>query len=90
MLEEKIEVVKAEVERLLDTGFIREVRYPQWLANVTMVCKKNGKWRMCTDFTDLNKCYPKDDLPLTRIDQIVDSVVSSDIMALLDYFLGYH
>jgi hypothetical protein len=44
MLEEKIEVAKAEVERLLDTGFIREVRYPQWLANVTMVCKKNGKW----------------------------------------------
>jgi hypothetical protein len=44
MSEEKIEVVKAEVQRLLDAGFIREVGYPQWLANVVMVHKKNGKW----------------------------------------------
>jgi hypothetical protein len=90
MLEEKIEVVKAEVQRLLDARFIREVRYPQWLANVVMVCKKNGKWRMCTYFTDLNKCCPKDDFPLARIDRIVDSVAGCDIMALLDCFSGYH
>jgi hypothetical protein len=45
---------------------------------------------MCTDFIDLNKCCPKDDIPLTRIDHIVDSVGSCDIMALLDYFSGYH
>jgi hypothetical protein len=45
---------------------------------------------MCTDFTDLNKCYPKDDFPLTRIDQIVDSTAGCDIMALLDYFSSYH
>jgi uncharacterized protein YqgQ len=44
MSEEKIEVVKAEVQRLLDAGFIREVRYPQWLANIVMVRKKNEKW----------------------------------------------
>jgi hypothetical protein len=55
-----------------------------------MVPKKNGKWQMCTDFTDLNKCYPKDDFPLARIDQIVDSAVGCDIMALLDSFSGYH
>jgi hypothetical protein len=82
--EEKIEAAKAEVQRLLDVGFIREVTYPQWLANVVMVCKKNGKWRMCTYFTYLNKCCPKDDFPLTRIDQIVDSAAGCDIMALLD------
>jgi hypothetical protein len=45
---------------------------------------------MCTDFTDLNKCCPKDDFPLARIDQIVDSTVASEMMALLDCFLGYH
>jgi hypothetical protein len=45
---------------------------------------------MCTDFTDLNMCCPKDDFPLARIDQIVDSAASCDIMALLDYFSGYH
>jgi hypothetical protein len=74
---------------LLDAGFIREVVYPKWLSNVVMVRKKNGKWWMCTDFTDLNKCFPKDDFPLTRIDQIVDSA-ASEMMALLDYFSGYH
>jgi hypothetical protein len=53
MLEGKVEATKAEVQHLLDAGFIKEVRYPQWLANVVMVHKKNRKWRMCTDFTDL-------------------------------------
>jgi hypothetical protein len=55
-----------------------------------MVRKKNGKWRMCTDFTDLNNCYPEDDFPLARIDQIVDSPAGSEMMALLDYFSRYH
>jgi hypothetical protein len=90
MVEEKVKATKAEVHRLLDAGFIREVKYPQWLANIIMVRKKNGKWRMCTDFTDLNKCCPKDNFPLERIDQIVDTAVGSETMALLDYFSGYH
>jgi hypothetical protein len=55
MLDEKIATVKAEVQRLLDAGFIHEVYYPSWLTNVVMVKKKNSKWRICTDFTDLNK-----------------------------------
>jgi hypothetical protein len=54
MSEEKIEDMKAEVLCLLDAEFIREVTYPQWLANVVMVRKKNEKWRMCTNFTNLN------------------------------------
>jgi hypothetical protein len=55
MVEGKVNVAKAEVQRLLGAGFIREVKYPQWLANVVMVRKKNRKWRMCTDLIDLNK-----------------------------------
>jgi hypothetical protein len=90
MSEEKIHAAKAEVQRLLDAGFIREVAYPQWLANIVMVRKKNGKWWMCTYFTYLNKCYPKDDFPLTRIDKIVDSTTNCEMMALLDCFSGYH
>jgi hypothetical protein len=90
MLEEKVEAVKAQVQQLFDAGFIREVTYPQWLANVVMAHKKNGKWWMCTDFADLNKCCPKDDFPLARIDKIVDSTVGCEIMALLDYISGYH
>jgi hypothetical protein len=90
MSEEKIEAAKAEVQCLLDAWFTREVTYSQWLANVVMVRKKNGKWRMCIDFTDLNKCCPKDDFPLTRINQIIDSTAGYDKMALLDCFSGYH
>jgi hypothetical protein len=73
MSDEKATAAKVEDQRLLDAGFIREVYYLGWLTNVVMVKKKNGKWRMCTDFTDLNKCCPKDDFLLTRIDKVVDS-----------------
>jgi hypothetical protein len=90
MSDKKIAVAKVEVQRLLDVGFIREVYYPSWLANVVMVKKKNGKWTMCTDFIDLNKRCPKDDFLLTRIDKVVDSVAGCEIMALLDCFSGYH
>jgi hypothetical protein len=55
-----------------------------------MVKKKNGKWRMCTNFTDLNKCCSKDDFPLTRIDKVVYFAAGCEVMALLDCFSGYH
>jgi hypothetical protein len=51
---------------------------------------KNGKWRMCIDFTDLNKCCLKVDFPLSRIDKIINSAAASEMMALLDCFSGYH
>jgi hypothetical protein len=90
MPDEKIAATKVEVQRLLDAGFIREVQYPTWLANVVMVKKKNDKWRMCMNFTNLNKCYLKDDFPLSRIDKVVDSVIGCKTMALMDCFSGYH
>jgi hypothetical protein len=61
-----------------------------WLVNVVMVKKKNGKCRMCTYFTDLNKCCPKDDFLFSRIDKVVDSAADCEAMTLLDYFSGYH
>jgi hypothetical protein len=90
MSNEKVAAAKAEVQRLLDAGFIHEVHYPSSLANVVMAKKKNGKLRMCTDFTDLNKSCLKDAFPLSRIDKVVDSAVGSEIMTLLDCFSGYH
>ena len=56
------------MNKLLAANFIREVYYPEWLANIVMVKKVNGKWRMCVDFTDLNNACPKDSFPLPRID----------------------
>uniref|UniRef100_A0A2N9J1F3 Uncharacterized protein n=1 Tax=Fagus sylvatica TaxID=28930 RepID=A0A2N9J1F3_FAGSY len=70
---ERNNAIMEEVDKLLAANFIREVFYPDWLANVVMVKKNTGKWRMCVDFTDLNKACPKDSFPLPRIDQLVDS-----------------
>ena len=72
MSKERKQVTKTEVQRLLDAGVIRPVKYPTWLSNVVLIKKKNGKWRMCVDFTSLNKAYPKADFPLLRISTLID------------------
>jgi hypothetical protein len=90
MSEEKVKVVEAEVQRLQDAKVIREVKYPVWLANTVLVKKKNGKWRMCVDFTDFNKACKKDDFPLERVDKIVDDAANSEMLSLLDMFSGYY
>jgi hypothetical protein len=88
--EEKVKAVEAEVQRLQDAKVIREVKYPVWLANTIPVKKKNRKWRMCVDFTDLNKVCKKDDFPLERVDRIVNDATNSEMLSLLDMFSGYH
>ena len=65
---ERNDAIMEEVDKLLTANFIREVFYPDWLVNVVMVKKNTGKWRMCVDFTDLNKACPKDSFLLPRID----------------------
>ena len=77
-----------DVNKLLSAGFIREVYYPDWLANVVLVKKAYGKWRMCMDFTDLNKTCSKDSFPLPRIDQLVDS--TAGLLMFMDAFSGYN
>ena len=72
------------------TGTIKEVFYPEWLANTVVVKKKNGKWRVCVDFTDLNKACLKDLFPMPRIDQLVDATAGHPQMSFLDAFQGYH
>ena len=83
-------VIKDEVDKLLEVGFIREVEYPNWLANVVVVPKKEGKWWVCVNYTNLNNAYPKDSFPLPRIDQIVDSTAGQGMLSFLDAFFGYH
>ena len=55
-----------------------------------MVMNANGKWRMCVDFTNLNKACPKDSYPLPRIDQLVDSTAGHQLLSFMDAFLGYN
>jgi len=69
------DVIIDEVTKLKQAGAIKEVFYPEWLANTMVVKKKSGKWQVCVDFTNLNKVYPKDPFPLPRIDQLVDATV---------------
>jgi hypothetical protein len=90
MSDEKTEAAKAKVHRLLEANYIEPVTYPTWLSNVVMVQKKSDKWRMCIDFTSLNKACPKDNFPLPRIDKIVDSAAGCEVMSLLDCFSCYH
>ena len=79
-----------EVNKLLAVGFIREVYYPDKLANVILVKKANRKWRMCMDFTDLNKACSKDNFPLPRIDRMVDSTIRHKFLTFMDAFSGYN
>jgi hypothetical protein len=72
--DEKCKAIGEEVMKLLSAGFIREVFHPEWLANLVLVKKKNKKWRMCVDYTSLNKVCPKDPFPLPRIDHVVGRV----------------
>ena len=83
---EHAEAVQEEVTRLKQARAIKEVFYPEWLANTVVVKKKSGKWRVCVDFTDLNKVCPKDPFPMPKIDQLVDATVGHPRMSFLDAF----
>ena len=87
---EHAEAIREEVTKLKRVGAIKEVFYPEWLANTVVVKKKSGKWRVCVDFTDLNKACPKDIFPMPRIDQLVDAIAGHPRMSFLDAFQGYH
>src|SRR5207237_8810119 len=88
--QDRKEAIRDELTKLTTANFIREVYHPDWLANPVLVKKKNGKWRMCVDYTDLNKACPKDPFGLPRIDQVVDSPAGSELLCFLDAYSGYH
>ena len=88
--QDRKEAIRVEVTRLLAAGFIREVAHLDGMAIPVLVKKKNGEWRMCVDYTDLNKHCPKDPFPLPRIDQVVDSTAGCVLLYFLDCYSGYH
>ena len=82
--------VKEEIQKQLSVGFLSVVEYPEWLANVVLVPKKNGKVRVCVDFRELNKANLKDDFPLPYIDMLVDSIVGHSMLSFMDGFSRYN
>ncbi|KAL2251529.1 UNVERIFIED_CONTAM: Retrovirus-related Pol polyprotein from transposon [Sesamum indicum] len=87
---ERSQAIQTEVDKLLEAKHIRPVQYPEWLANVVLVPKPNGKWCLCIDFTNLNKACPKDPFPLPRIDLLVDSTSGCEMLSFLDAYQGYN
>ena len=89
--QDRKEAIKKELQKLLAAGFIKEVYYPEWLANPVLVPKKNNnEWRMCVDYTDLNKHCKQDPFGLPRIDEVVDSTAGCALLCFLDCYSGYH
>ena len=90
---EHSDIVKEDVNKLKQVRAIKEVFYPEWLANTVVINKKSGKWRVCVNFTDLNKVCPNDPFLMPQIDQLVDITVGHPRMSFLDAFWGttkYH
>ncbi|GAU50294.1 hypothetical protein TSUD_137480 [Trifolium subterraneum] len=88
--EERRAAITEEVAKLKEAGFIEEIKYPTWLADVVMVKKASGKWRMCVDFTDLNKACPKDPYPLPSIDRLIDGASGYKTLSFMDAYSGYN
>ncbi|GJR96907.1 reverse transcriptase domain-containing protein [Tanacetum coccineum] len=87
---ERAKAIQAEVQKLVEAGIMREVYYHEWLSNPVMVKKHDGSWRMCMDFTDLNKARPQDYYPLLEIDWKVESLCGYLFKCFLDTYKGYH
>ncbi|GJW71016.1 reverse transcriptase domain-containing protein [Tanacetum coccineum] len=87
---ERAKSIQAEVHKLVEAGIMREVYYHDWLSNPVMVKKHDGSWRMCVDFTDLNKAYPQDCYHLSEIDWKVESLCGYPFKCFLDAYKGYH
>ena len=87
---ERQKAINEEVGKLLQAKAIREVEYPEWLDNVVLVKKANDKWRLCIDFTYVNRACPKDSFPLPLIDLIVDATAGHELLSFMDAFSGYN
>ena len=82
--------IKEESTKQLKVGFIKPVHQDEWIANVVPLLKKDGKVRMCVDFRDLNKAFPKDDFPLPHIDILIHNTAGSAFLSFMDGFSGYN
>jgi hypothetical protein len=89
--EPKHKAIAAELHRLEDARFIKEIKKSTWVSNPVLVPKKNTDvLRVCVDYTVFNKHCPKDPFLLPRIDQIIDSTVGCKMFSFLDAYSGYN
>ena len=95
LLDDRRQAVLDELAKLLAAGFIMEVLHPDWISNPVLVEKKKDEpaivkmWRMCIDFTNLNKACPKDPFSLLRIDQVIDSTAGCELLSFIDAYSGF-
>ncbi|GKC53723.1 reverse transcriptase domain-containing protein [Tanacetum coccineum] len=87
---ERAKAIQAEVQKLVEVRIMRKVYYHDWLSNPVMVKKHDGSWRICVDFTNLNKACPQDCYPLPEIDWKVESLCGYPFKCFLDAYKGYH
>ena len=90
MKSEIILKIKEEVEKQLKVGFLTVIAYSDWVANIVLMPKKDGKVRMCVDCWDLNRASPKDNFPLPHIDTLIDNTASNMFFSFMDGFSGYN
>ena len=82
--------IKEAVKKQLDVEFLEVAKYPEWVANIISIHKKNGKVRMCVDYRDLNRASPKDNFLLPHIDTLVDNTTKNSRFLFMDGFLRYN
>ena len=88
--EEQHEAIKLEVKKLIDSDFVREEQHPNWVANIVLVPKKNGKIQICIDYHDLTAACPKDKFPLPIMDVMIENTCDFERMSFMDGFSGYN
>ncbi|KAL0346399.1 UNVERIFIED_CONTAM: hypothetical protein Scaly_1655900 [Sesamum calycinum] len=87
---ELVLLIEIEVKKLIEVGFIREVKYLTWISSIVPVRKKNEQIRACVDFRDLNGACPKDDFPLPIAKHMIDATIGHEALSFMDGSSGYN
>jgi hypothetical protein len=90
MRTEVLEEVRKEIEKMLEAGFIRPCRYAEWISNIVPVQKKDGRWRVCVDFRDLNRATPKDEYPMHIAETLINAAAGNKILSFTDGNASYN
>jgi hypothetical protein len=87
---EVLEEVKKEIEKMLEVGFIWPCRYAEWISSIVPVQKRDGRWRVCVDFRDLNRTTPKDEYLMPVVETLINAAAGNKIMSFMDGNAGYN